>query len=104
MDIRVLAALRTNLSPQAVLGKARLETLCLLTAGMIGARTVNLSFLAAGGPVTPWLHRLAGGCSAFSSMSHCPMTGLLRSSRRCWPHRPVVSLPGPHQLEDRAAR
>ncbi len=50
MDIRLLAALRTNLSPQVVLGKTRLETLCLLTVGMIGARTANPSLLAAGRP------------------------------------------------------
>lgn len=50
MDIRLLTALRTSLSPHVALGKTRLETLCLLIVGMIGARTVNLSHLAAERP------------------------------------------------------
>ena len=50
MDIHALSALRRTLSSHVDLGKTRLETLCLLVLGMISARTVNLSHLAAERP------------------------------------------------------
>lgn len=46
MTPRHVATLTGMLSSHVDLGKRRLETLCLLITGMIGARTVNLSHLA----------------------------------------------------------
>ena len=46
MTPRDVATLTSMLSLHVDLGKRRLETLCLLITGMIGARTVNLSHLA----------------------------------------------------------
>lgn len=46
MDHRLIAALADRLAPHGPPGKARRETLGLLTAGMISARTTNLSHLA----------------------------------------------------------
>ena len=45
-----LADLQKTLTPHVQLGKARLETLCLLVLGMISARTVNLTHIAAERP------------------------------------------------------
>ena len=50
MDVHALSTLRRTLSSHVDLGKTRLETLCLLILGMISARTVNLSHLAAERP------------------------------------------------------
>ena len=46
MDCHLIAALAERLAPHVPLGKARRETLGMLTAGMISARTTNLSHLA----------------------------------------------------------
>lgn len=46
MSQAAITALRSQLSPHVALGKSRLETLCLIVVGMIGARTVNLSHVA----------------------------------------------------------
>ncbi len=46
MDTRSRADLQKTLVPHVPLGKSRLETLCLLLLGMIGARTVNLTHVA----------------------------------------------------------
>ncbi len=46
MNIRALADLQKTPAPHVPLGKSRLETLCLLLLGMIGARTVNLTHVA----------------------------------------------------------
>lgn len=43
---RAVRALEGILSPHVHLGKSRLETLCLLVVGMLGARTVNLGHIA----------------------------------------------------------
>ncbi len=45
-----LADLRKLLTPHVPLGKSRIETLCLLVLGMISARTVNLTHIAAERP------------------------------------------------------
>ena len=45
-----LADLQKTLTPHLQLGKTRLETLCLLVLGMISARTVNLTHIAAERP------------------------------------------------------
>jgi hypothetical protein len=45
-----LADLQRTLTPHVRLGKTRLETLCLLVLGMISARTVNLTHIAAERP------------------------------------------------------
>ena len=45
-----LADLQKTLTPHVHLGKTRLETLCLLVLGMISARTVNLTHIAAERP------------------------------------------------------
>lgn len=47
LDHTLIAALGGTLAPHLVLGKSRLETLCLLIVGMVSARTVNLTHLAA---------------------------------------------------------
>jgi len=46
LNTRALADLQKTLTPHVPLGKTRLETLCLLLLGMIGARTVNLTHIA----------------------------------------------------------
>lgn len=46
MNTRTLADLQKTLSPHIPLGKSRLETLCLIVLGVIGARTVNLTHIA----------------------------------------------------------
>ena len=45
-----LADLSKLLAPHVPLGKSRLETLCLLVLGVISARTVNLTHIAAERP------------------------------------------------------
>lgn len=45
-----LADLQKLLTPHVPLGKSRMETLCLLVLGMISARTVNLTHIAAERP------------------------------------------------------
>lgn len=47
-----LADLQKMLTPHVSLSKSRLETLCLLVLGMISARTVNLTHIAAERPTT----------------------------------------------------
>jgi Transposase DDE domain len=49
MSDRAVATLSQMLRGHVGLGKARLETLCLLVTGMVGARTVNLSHIASAG-------------------------------------------------------
>ncbi len=46
MSHRAVAALSETLRGHVDLGKSRLETLCMLVVGMIGARTVNLGHIA----------------------------------------------------------
>lgn len=46
MNLHALADLQKTLTPHVPLGKSRLETLCILLLGMIGARTVNLTHIA----------------------------------------------------------
>jgi len=46
MPHRAIATLQQIVRPHVGLGKSRLETLCLIVVGMIGARTVNLSHVA----------------------------------------------------------
>jgi hypothetical protein len=46
MQNRAAAALALRLGPSLSLSKSRLETLCLIVVGMIGARTVNLGHIA----------------------------------------------------------
>jgi hypothetical protein len=46
LNIHALADLQKTLTPHVPLGKSRLETLCILLLGMIGARTVNLTHSA----------------------------------------------------------
>jgi len=55
MQNRIITALADRLQPSIALGKSRLETLCLLIVGAIGARTVNLGHIATerGGQVKP---------------------------------------------------
>jgi hypothetical protein len=55
MQNRIIAALADRLRARIPLGKSRLETLCLLIVGAIGARTVNLGHIATerGGQVKP---------------------------------------------------
>lgn len=50
LNARRIADLRNTLSPHVPLSKSRLETLCLLLLGMISARTVNLTHIAAERP------------------------------------------------------
>lgn len=50
METRFLTILSQLLSAHVSLGKTRLETLCLLVAGIISTRTVNLSHIAAERP------------------------------------------------------
>ena len=45
-----LAGLLKLLTPHVPLGKSRMETLCLLVLGVISARTVNLTHIAAERP------------------------------------------------------
>ncbi len=45
MSHRAVTALSRTLRGHVGLGKSRLETLCMLVVGMIGARTVNLGGL-----------------------------------------------------------
>ena len=42
MSHSAITALEDFLRPQVSFGKSRLETLCLLIVGIVGARTVNL--------------------------------------------------------------
>ena len=49
MSHRAVAALSRTLWGHVGLGKSRLETLCMLVVGMIGARTVNLGHIASAG-------------------------------------------------------
>ena len=49
MSHRAVAALSGTLRGHVGLGKSRLETLCMLVVGMIGARTVNLGHIASTG-------------------------------------------------------
>jgi len=55
MHHRAIRALEGILSPHVRLGKSRLETLCLLVVGLLGARTVNLGHIATtrGGTALP---------------------------------------------------
>src|SRR5688572_7937085 len=55
MSNRIVAALAARLGLSIALGKSRLETLCLMIIGAIGARTVNLGHIATerGGSVQP---------------------------------------------------
>lgn len=55
MHHRAIRALEGILSPHVRLGKSRLETLCLMVVGMLGARTVNLGHIATarGGTALP---------------------------------------------------
>ena len=55
MQNRTITALADRLRACIPLSKSRLETLCLLIVGAIGARTVNLGHIATerGGPVQP---------------------------------------------------
>lgn len=46
MHHRAIRALEGILTPHVRLGKSRLETLCLLVVGLLGARTVNLGHIA----------------------------------------------------------
>ena len=46
MNIHALADLQKKLTPLLPLSKSRLETLCLILLGMIGARTVNLTHIS----------------------------------------------------------
>ncbi len=46
MSHRAITALEGFLRPHVALGKSRLETLCLLIVGIVGARTVNLGHVA----------------------------------------------------------
>lgn len=46
MPNKAIAALAEILRPEIVLGKSRLETLCLIVIGMVSARSVNLSHIA----------------------------------------------------------
>lgn len=50
MENRFLTILSDTLSAHIGLGKARMETLCLLVAGIVSTRTVNLSHIAAERP------------------------------------------------------
>lgn len=59
MNIHALADLQKTLTPHVPLGKSRLETLCLLLLGMIGARTVNLTHIATERPTRA---RVASTC------------------------------------------
>ena len=52
MHHQAITTLATVLGPCVRLGKSRLETLCLIVVGMIGARTVNLSHVACERPGT----------------------------------------------------
>ena len=85
------------------LGTARLETMALLTVGMIGARTVNLVHVAnergeiSVDPASTYsrLQRFfRTGCA-------CPTTGLRRCSRAWQVGGKADSGAGPEQLEDR---
>jgi len=49
MSHRAVAALARTLRGRVGLGKSRLETLCMLVVGMVGARTVNLGHVASTG-------------------------------------------------------
>lgn len=49
MSHQVIAALARTLRGQVGLGKRRLETLCMLVVGMVGARAVNLTHIASAG-------------------------------------------------------
>lgn len=49
MSHQSVAALARTLRGHVGLGKSRLETLCMLVVGMIGARTVNLTHIASAG-------------------------------------------------------
>jgi hypothetical protein len=46
LNSHALADLQKTLTPHVPLSKSRLETMCLLLLGMIGARTVNLTHIA----------------------------------------------------------
>lgn len=50
LDHKIVTALGVTLAPHLGLGKSRLETLCMLIVGMVSARTVNLTHLAAERP------------------------------------------------------
>ena len=45
MPNRAIAALTEILRPEIDLSKSRVETLCLMVLGMVGARSVNLSHI-----------------------------------------------------------
>jgi hypothetical protein len=49
MSHQSVAALARTLRGHVGLGKSRLETLCMLVVGMVGARTVNLTHIASAG-------------------------------------------------------
>lgn len=49
MSHQSIAALARTLRGHVDLGKSRLETLCMLVVGMVGARTVNLTHIASAG-------------------------------------------------------
>ena len=49
MSHQAIAALSRTLRGHVGLGKSRVETLCMLVVGMVGARTVNLSHIATEG-------------------------------------------------------
>lgn len=81
MTNRIAAALAEKLGAHVPLGKSRLETLCLLVVGMIGARTVNLAHVATERGGRSGRPRPTAGCSASSSRSGSGRTGRCR----CWP-------------------
>ena len=49
MSHQAVTALSRTLRGHVGLGESRVETLCMLVVGMVGARTVNLSHIATEG-------------------------------------------------------
>ena len=76
----LITALADLLRRHVPLGKSRLETMALLTVGMIGARTVNPGRMLpmSGGRARSIRPRPVAVCSGSSNTCGCPATGLRR--------------------------
>ena len=85
-----IVALQGLLSPHVSLGKSRLETLCLIVVGMVSARTVNLSHLAAERPGSTLIASTYRRLQRFFQHVRlgtewaAPLIGRMLRGSRCW--------------------
>jgi len=90
MPQQAIATLQGLLSPHVLLGKSRLETLSLIVVGMVSARTVNLSHLAAGRPGSTLIASTYRRLQRFFQHVQlgpdwaAPLIGRMLQGARCW--------------------